>query len=306
MQMLISLFLVLQFRYLTRDEIMDSTRPFAEVEWVCDSINAAPVPECPEWYSDYEVGRTYRGMAYEYGGWDRVGDFLANLEAGLRAGSHSDNDCLPSGYGNPSWATGQDCSGLVSRAWQLPYKHSTRMLPDISHEIEWDSLQAGDIIDKPGVHVVLFDAWAQPGSVYMFIYQATDRRPNPSTTGRDMRNVLNYQAAGYTPMRYNFLLAVEENNFGAVWPRTTFRAIQNGERIRLMFDLTCDQDVDITIFDASGRIIHRINGLTAKSGTNIIEFRPPRTGIYFAKIDFPHGSRRSWRLKFMFVENDKK
>ncbi len=278
MNAILAIVLVTQFRYLTRAEIMDSTRPFAEVEWYCDSANVAPVPECPDWYPDYQAGHTYRGMAYEYGGWDRVGQFLANLDNGLRAGSHSDNDCLV-GRGDPSWATGQDCSGLVSRAWQLPYKHSTGMLPDISHPIDWDALLPGDIIDWPRHHVVIFDSWADTDHVYMFIYQATDRRPNPSTTARDLRNRANY-VSHYTPYRYNYLVDIEEN----ISPenRDVVALVYDGNRLLMKFSQFTEGEAEVGAFDVAGRTVLRKT--VRADGTREVEIELPRSGIYFVKV----------------------
>ncbi len=277
MNVILSLFLTAQFRYLTRAEIMDSTRPFAEVEWYCDSANVAPVPECPDWYPDYQAGHTYRGMAYEYGGWDRVGQFLDNLANGLRAGSHSDNDCL-TGRGDPSWATGQDCSGLVSRAWQLPYKHSTGMLPGISHEIGWDELFPGDIIDWPRHHVVIFDQWADTSHIYMFIYQATDRRPNPSTTARDLRNVANY-VSNYTPYRYNFLVSVEEEVKPEV--RDVVRLTYEDGDFRLRFSPLTNGDATLQVFDVTGRKIIDERFRISAAGKKLAL---PRNGVYFYRV----------------------
>ncbi len=279
MNLIVALVLTTQFRYLTRAEIMDSTRPFAEVTWYCDSINAAPVPECPDWYSDYQVGHTYTGMAYEYGGWDRVGQFLTNLENGYRAGSHSDNDCL-TGRGDPSWATGQDCSGLVSRAWQLPYKHSTGMLPDISHSIDWSELMPGDIIDWPGHHVVIFDSWADLNHTHMYIYQATDRRPGPSTTGRDFRNVANY-VSNYTPYSYNFLISVEESNsYGQ--DRDVAGIVTDGGIPIVQFHSLARGTAEIEVFDVAGRRI--ISHLMNLNGGGNFRLPIDKNGVYFVRV----------------------
>ncbi len=197
--LLIALMLVIP-----RQEVIDSAFSNANVEWVCDSINAAPVPYCPDWHSDYQVGHTYHGVAYEFGGWDDPTRFLAKLAQGQRAGSHSDNDCISYG-GDPSWATGQDCSGLITIVWQLPHKYSTAMLPDITHPISYDSLKMGDAINRPHHHVVLFYQWADSSHTRLYIFQATDRRPNPSTTGLDLRYT-SYYRYNYTPIRYPLLV----------------------------------------------------------------------------------------------------
>jgi len=185
---------------ITRSEVIQEAKEHAEVIWFCEDRHVAPVPECPDWTSDYEAGNTYMGEAYEWGGWDTPELFISNLNQGLRPGAHSDNDCQQ--WGDPSWATGEDCSGLVSRAWDLPYKHSTSMLPGISDTIPYDSLKPGDVLDKPGSHVVIFYAWVDSAHTQLLVYQATDRRPDPCLTALDLRYRSYYSSRGYMALRY--------------------------------------------------------------------------------------------------------
>ncbi len=294
MNLLLTLLIITQFRYLTRAEIMDSTRPFAEVTWYCDSANVAPVPECPDWYPDYQAGHTYQGMAYEYGGWDRVGRFLDKLQAGYRAGAHSDNDCI-SGGGDPWWATGQDCSGLVSRAWQLPYKHSTGMLPDISHQIDWNELLPGDIIDWPRHHVVIFDAWADSNHTHVFIYQATDRRPNPSTTGRDYRNIANYMSY-YTPYRYNFLINIEEDPIPQD-NRAVADVFLDGSVPTLRFNPLVNGRADVSVFDVAGRVVSSVN--MEITGGEHYQLPLSKSGVYFVRVNL--NGHRLLQKKIVYV-----
>jgi hypothetical protein len=113
------------------------------------------IPSCPQGgifltprISDYAVGVQYVGEAYEWGGWDSAGCFLDYVSYNeKRAGSHMENDCIPDPVGNPSWATGTDCSGLVSRAWELDRKHNCPMLTEVSDELpDYYSLRRGDAL----------------------------------------------------------------------------------------------------------------------------------------------------------------
>ncbi|MFE2721611.1 hypothetical protein [Kitasatospora sp. NPDC059327] len=54
----------------------------------------------------------------------------------------------------------QDCSGLVSMAWQLPDSLTTNSLPDVSTRISIDNLQPGDALNNITSHTVLFTGWA--------------------------------------------------------------------------------------------------------------------------------------------------
>lgn len=277
-----------------RDEVIDTAWAHASVTWVCDSINAAPVPECPDWYSDYQVGQTYTGMAYEWGGWDTTPLFLTNLANGLRAGSHSDNDCIP--WGDPPWATGEDCSGLVSRAWQLPYKHSTSMFPDICDTIPMDSLQPGDILDWPGHHSVIFHRWLNNARTHLYVFQATDRRPGPSTTGHDARPRSAY--AHYIALRYRGIEpAVAETGGMASSPlRVTVRR-EGPATFLLRFSAPLPAKAELACFDAAGRL----HGRKILHGS-MQEYRwtlSLPTGVYFLQIQLP-GRRPLWH-SFLWV-----
>ena len=55
-----------------------------------------------------------------------------------------------------SRSCGLDCSGFVSRCWNLPRKHATYTFANIVAPIRFDELQPGDIINIPHYHVILF------------------------------------------------------------------------------------------------------------------------------------------------------
>ncbi|MCD0447030.1 hypothetical protein LO763_25770 [Glycomyces sp. A-F 0318] len=95
-----------------------------------------------------------------------------------------------------------DCSGFVSMCWHSPAPgHSTRTLPNISRQILWRELKAGDIVNAYDNHVMLFDSWSID-SGYMWYYDL-------ATPALDMRhkridaNILQNQ--GYVPRRYKHI-----------------------------------------------------------------------------------------------------
>ena len=53
-------------------------------------------------------------------------------------------------------ACGVDCSGFVSRCWNLPMKHGTYTLPYASSQVKFHELEKGDVLDIPYYHVILF------------------------------------------------------------------------------------------------------------------------------------------------------
>ncbi|HVP35506.1 MAG TPA: CARDB domain-containing protein [Terriglobales bacterium] len=172
---------------ITRGDIIANALKFVNVNWVCPAINGVPrscnIGTDTAWTSDYTVGMQYQGEPYKWGGWDIPGD-LSNPECFLyyvtnnlkRAGSHKENDCIPGDGGNPSWATGTDCSGLVSRAWDVFYvgPSGKRFKPGVYTLIDsfavalanYDSLKRGDaLISTKKQHTFIFKDWIYPDTM---------------------------------------------------------------------------------------------------------------------------------------------
>lgn len=87
-------------------------------------------------------------------------------------------------YNQRGWRDGYrtDCSGYVSYAWRIrdhagrPKSPNTRGLAQ--HHVTWiskEELQSGDVLLNPGVHVVIFDRWANSTHT---AYYAYNMRPN--------------------------------------------------------------------------------------------------------------------------------
>jgi len=281
----------------TRAEVIQEAREHAEVIWFCEDRHVAPVPQCPDWTSDYEAGNTYMGEAYEWGGWDTPELFISNLNQGLRPGAHSDNDCQQ--WGDPSWATGEDCSGLVSRSWRLPYKHSTSMLPGISDTIPYDSLKPGDVLDRPGSHVVIFYSWVDSAHTQLLIYQATDRRPDPCLTALDLRYRSYYSSRGYIALRYKNIeedTSVHEmdNNFDSnivVFIADNILRINIGE---------LSEKTELKLISVDGKVL--IKKILTKTSKNIeISLKELPSGLYNLVIN--QGENVIFRRPIILVKN---
>ncbi|GJQ64113.1 MAG: hypothetical protein SCALA702_31660 [Melioribacteraceae bacterium] len=88
-------------------------------------------------------------IPYKWGGFQNVSSYLNGLANGRYAGDI--NTAGVSGY-----AVGNDCSGFVSRCWQLNEQYSTSMMPGITGQrASWDDIVMGDAIHKVG-HVRLY------------------------------------------------------------------------------------------------------------------------------------------------------
>ncbi|UCB52216.1 MAG: hypothetical protein JSV10_09555 [Candidatus Zixiibacteriota bacterium] len=203
---------------ITREEIIENAWDFVQVLWQCPSQNAMP-PDTDycvhpnsdqEWSSDFVVGAWYAGEAYEWGGWDRVTAFLDNIAQGQRVGVHQGNDCLPNYLSNPCWSTGIDCSGFVSRCWELSYKRSTISLYEIAHEMSYDSLRMGDALDDTTAedyrHVRLFLERPHPDSIRVLesiSYGIGVGSPPNGCDTNIYHRIYDLVNRDYIPIRYN-------------------------------------------------------------------------------------------------------
>jgi hypothetical protein len=103
------------------------------------------------------VGENAR-VAYKWGGFNTLDQYDVGLKSGNYAADINTN-------GVSSYAVGVDCSGFVSRCWQMSYHSSTSDMPSITTQYSsWDSLKPGDAIHKVG-HVRLFVEKAQNGAL---------------------------------------------------------------------------------------------------------------------------------------------
>jgi len=136
-------------------------------------------------------------------------------------------------YNEGGWYQGyrEDCSGFVSMAWVLPAPGlTTYTLPTVSHPINKDDLQPGDILlnqwggwpvgkyGSPDAHVVIFDSWAD--SMHMH-YNAFEEDPYYGeanyTTNIPYPFWPGYDSSDYVPMRLNNLSNSPTILPGGVW-----------------------------------------------------------------------------------------
>jgi len=110
----------------------------------------------------------------------------------------------------------RDCSGYVSMAWHLSSSLSTSTLRDVANPVPggWSGLLAGDILDYPGQHAVIFVGWrdANKTSFYYYAFGHTPVAYNWTTTsggGGDPAEYVNpagkidnHGYGGYLPYRY--------------------------------------------------------------------------------------------------------
>ncbi len=101
---------------------------------------------------------TYRSVAYDWGGFDSLSDYNAAMSPGTGKAGDINTAAVE------SCSRGLDCSGFVSRAWQRTTKYGTSTLSQISYQLSsTSSLREGDVMNKAGSHVVLFESFASSG-----------------------------------------------------------------------------------------------------------------------------------------------
>jgi len=157
----------------------------------------------------WKPGSPAVSMPYQWGGFDTPESFLEKIAAGKKAGDIADASKRQLGdAATSSESCGIDCSGFVSRCWNLPRPVSTARLPGICVPLaSWDELRPGDILlnDK---HVVLFVKWKIPGKE-IAAYEA-----GPFPVWRVSACGLNAEILkkqGYAPWRYRRMRVAAEN-----------------------------------------------------------------------------------------------
>ena len=162
---------------ISRMQIISNAEPYAVYNWSCNAANIKDY-DCsgvhvttPDWV---QLGENI-SMPYMWGGFSSLAQFNQGIIDGVSAG---DSYTVGNGSG-PGCAVGVDCSGFVSRAWNLPYKYGTSTLPNISTEYtSFSQLLPGDIVNYAGHHVRLVHTLNTDGSFLLIeaAANATDWR----------------------------------------------------------------------------------------------------------------------------------
>jgi cell wall-associated NlpC family hydrolase len=170
----------------TRTEAMATAESYRTIEWIPAAANVLHGPAADHIRVDtpdagyrskagftgwWKPGMVNTGMPYQWGGFDTPETFLAGIVAGKGAG----DVCTPEKRrlleaAVSKHAVGIDCSGFVSRCWNLPRAYSTRTLTTLCEQIKFSELKPGDILNAPNSHVFLFKEWSRPDRSRMLVY----------------------------------------------------------------------------------------------------------------------------------------
>ncbi|MBU1711787.1 MAG: hypothetical protein KKD47_01660 [Proteobacteria bacterium] len=186
----------------TRDEVIANASMYSNLKWFCEKKNAR---------KDYNLltpGKMYIGVPYNWGGFDSTDKFVKKVEKGVIAGNYK-KKCGSKLCVREDFA-GLDCSGLVSRSWEIS-RYTTRTFPGISIKIPRELLRPGDILNSENNHVVLFDKFDEDNQMWVYESAAWVRIRNAPPAGVVYRPVdLDNE---YVPRRY-------------------YKFIENGDRVK--------------------------------------------------------------------------
>lgn len=177
---------------LSSEQMLATADTFAGHEQTYTQANISgdcPGREAPWWLT--EAGKSYKGVAYDWGGMSSVEEYVAALANGLQAGDMS---------GNVGCSVGVDCVGLMMHVWDIP-------LPKI-----W----SGDFLNDPNRYhhlgkdeaLVIGDGFVKPGHIMMFAgFHGGNLPVIADANGEDERVVRVPRdwkyTNGYKPIRYH-------------------------------------------------------------------------------------------------------
>jgi hypothetical protein len=165
-----------------RKEVIGRAEKFLTLSWAVRNSNleSAATQGCeppernwllPLYLRSRNAGDTAFGVPYNWGGKEDIDTIAERLTKGAVAGNVCCRDFIDPRSGKPTttvnpMATGIDCSGFVSRVWNLrsksgvPIGAGTSTLATYSNSIDsLTSLQPGDALNLPSNHVRLFSSW---------------------------------------------------------------------------------------------------------------------------------------------------
>lgn len=146
----------------------------------------------------WKIGEENQGIPYNWGGSSTIEAFAEGLAKGLYPGNVPDSR----DNGVSQYTVGLDCSGLVAICWAMDKKLSTRALTQVAEVLpSIDDLLPGDILLKPGSHVMIFQCFLELPNKAAII-DAT------RSTGKVSRRIIDIDLTlekGFLPYRKRFV-----------------------------------------------------------------------------------------------------
>lgn len=117
----------------------------------------------------WQVGQVNVGIPYGWGNASTLEEFAAGIAEGKYAGNVPEDK---SRYGSHN-VVGVDCSGLLTRCWDLPKKIAAKDIPQYAIEINLEEIRQGDVFAKVGSHVMFFKEFADEAKTEVVIIDST-------------------------------------------------------------------------------------------------------------------------------------
>jgi hypothetical protein len=113
------------------------------------------------------------GVPYCWGGFDTPESFDAHLKTGKFAGDvYTSQKRAGLNDAVSQFTTGVDCSGFVSRCWNLDWHCSTRTIPKICNPLlSYDALKPGDALSTYNGHILLFEKFTRADKSEFLVYE---------------------------------------------------------------------------------------------------------------------------------------
>jgi cell wall-associated NlpC family hydrolase len=200
----------------TRAEVLTTAMRYAAHPWTGTAANVKHGPDAKGIRIDtpdityqkagavpgyWIPGALNHGLPYQWGGFSTPAEFDRGLAAGFAAGDVYTSEKRAQLYDAVSTeAVGIDCSGFVSRCWNLPKAYSTRELASLCDEIPWEDLRPGDALNIYNAHVLIFSGWTSEARTYLAAYE-TGGPPDWRVTRHIIATDF-LKNKGYRPLRY--------------------------------------------------------------------------------------------------------
>lgn len=165
-------------------QVIEKALEYANYEWTPTQANvlhgvdeAGRFVETPDvtWKGEvldcgwWQVGQVNVGIPYGWGNASTLEEFASGLAEGKYAGNVPEDKSLYGSY----HTIGVDCSGLLTRCWDLPKKIATRDIPQYADVIELKEIRQGDVFAKIGSHVMFFKEFTDEEKNEVVIIDAT-------------------------------------------------------------------------------------------------------------------------------------
>ncbi|MGH8045823.1 MAG: hypothetical protein ACREKL_01135 [Chthoniobacterales bacterium] len=146
-------------------------------------------------------GEVNEGIPYKWGGFDDPASFDQKIAEGQAGGDvSSPAKRMADNAAVSTQAAGVDCSGFVSRCLKLPFSRDSSQLPFLCEPLPGvHALRAGDLLNIPRRHVVLFAGW-NADRTWIYYYE-TGGVPEWKA-GLKQSPLDTMVALGYQPLRY--------------------------------------------------------------------------------------------------------